>query len=542
MFIFSDTLATLAAALLPFFVIMPVLMAVFMYITSTLSVARWVAITSQALAIIPSLLLLITAMEQPVIVRVGGYDGFLGIVLRADPLAALMVLLTSVIFFAVGVSTMHSPLAKENKLYMFLFFLLQGALMGLFLTRDFFNIFVLVEVTTVVLTIMLMYDRGKRNLFAGMTFIMVNIVVMQFYLFGLGYLYMVVGVLDMEAAAAVIETLPREQLLLPYALIMTSIASKCSLLPMMTWLPKIQALTGARFTIAALMSGLQIKSGIYMFIRVQDVFGWPTEDFFMAAGILTAAAGIVLALAQKDIRLMLAYSTIAQVGLIITGLTLQGPYSTDGAVMHIVNHALFKAALFLCASQLAYAYRTTDITKMRGLWRAAPVLGVANALAVAGFVGAPLMNGSISKYFLMAGTGGWLEIVLIAINLGTLLVFAKYCAVFFGKPAEGLRRADNLRVGVALVLGVGCLALGVGGVAAFRFLFDPFATFSMASYIEKAVIFAVSAAVAALAYKFVISRAGFLAPLSRLSVSFATIIVSIGCFFAVLLAYVSWVM
>jgi hypothetical protein len=149
------------------------------------------------------------------------------------------------------------------------------------------------------------------------------------------------------------------------------------------------------------------------------------------------------------------------------------------------------------------------------------------------------MNGSISKYFLMAGTGGIVEIILIIINLGTLLVFAKYCAMFFGKQDGELRRPDTLRVSVGLLLGVACVALGVGGVWTFRLLFDTQAAFSLAGYMEKVIIFAASAAVAVLAYRFIISRPGFLAPLSRLSVSFSAIIASIGAFFAILLVYVA---
>jgi multicomponent Na+:H+ antiporter subunit D len=526
--------------LLPFFVIAPVLMSVFLYVASSVQASRWAAIIAQGLAIIPAFMLLLTAYEAPVIVNVGGYDALLGIVLRADSMAALFVLLTSVIFFAVGAFTMHGQLQAENKLFMFLFYLLQGALMGLFLTRDFFNVFVLVEVATVVLTIMLMYDRGKRNLYAGMIFIMVNIVVMQFYLFGLGYLYMVLGVLDMEAARIAVYYADDAALHLPFALIMTSIASKMSLLPMLTWLPKIRALTGARFTIAALMSALHIKSGIYMFIRVQDVFGWVATDFFLVVGIVTAVAGVVLALAQRDIRLMLAYSTIAQVGLITVGLVLGGPYSHDGAVFHIINHALFKAALFMCASQICYIYGTTDITKMRGLIKASPVLAAANAIAVAGIIGAPLINGSISKYFLSAGAPLHMEWIINVINLGTILVFCKYCAMFTGADTHRAdRKPDGLRVGVGILLGAACIALGVGGVYAFRFLFDVGAAFSVAGYLQKTAVWAGSVVVGIVLYRYVIVNNRALAAIKKWDASFSAIIVSIGVFFALLMVHVT---
>jgi multicomponent Na+:H+ antiporter subunit D len=266
--------------ILPFFVIVPVILAVFLYIFFSAKLARVLAILLQAGFLVPALFLLSEPRYYELIGTVGEFESLLGITLRADNLAAVFIFLTVVIFLALGIYTLQTPYDKSKRLYLFLVFLLQGALIGLFLTRDFFNIFVLVEVSTVVVTILLMYDNKRRNLFAGMTFIMVNIVVMQFYLFGLGYLYMITGVMDMEAAAVVLAEMDTRELALPFALIMTSIASKCSLLPMLTWLPKVNSFTGSRFTIAAIMSGLHIKSGVYLFIRFQDVFGGLASEFF----------------------------------------------------------------------------------------------------------------------------------------------------------------------------------------------------------------------------------------------------------------------
>jgi len=531
------------AQALPFFVIVPVFIAVFLYVFFTLRVARFIALVVQGLFLIPATMLLLASRTGEVITSVGDYDGFLGIILRADEIAAVFVLLTVLVFLIVGIYTLNTPYDRTKRLYLFLIFLLQGALIGLFITRDVFNVFVLVEVSTVVVTILLMYDRTRRNMFAGMTFLMVNIIVMQLYLFGIGYLYLVTGVMDMSAAATVIAGMDNSQIVLPYALIMTAIASKCSLLPMLTWLPKLNSLTGSRFTIAAILSGIQIKSGIYLFIRFQDMFGGIGQDFFLYIGVLTAVVGVILALAQTEVRLLLAYSTIAQVGLIIVGLSIGDAYSRVGSLFHIVNHSLFKVALFLCASQITYIYYTKDISRIRGAFKKTPVVAFANILAILGIVGAPLFNGSISKYFLMYGASGPLEWMIIFINLGTILVFVKYSAIFFGKPTGKVRtgedsKTDLYRLTVVLGLGLVCVIFGVFGVQVMQFLFNMQVSLSFAGYMEKTLIFAISVAVGYGIYRLFLSGKKFLHPLNGFSLSFQKICISIGVFFAVIVVYV----
>ena len=528
------------ALILPFFSIIPVIIAVFLYVFAGLKNARITAVVAQTAFVVLAFFLLVAVRDGEISTSIGGYEGFLGIILRVDSLAAVFILLTVVIFLAVVIYNLRSEYDHTGRLYWFLLFILEGTLIGLFLTRDFFNIFVLMEVSTVVVVILLMYDRKRRNLFAGMTFVMINLVVMQFYLFGLGYLYMIAGVMDMEAAAVVIATMDTGDLVLPYALIMTSIAAKCSLLPLLTWLPKVNSLTGSRFTIAAIMSGLHIKSGVYLFIRFNAVFGGMASEFFLAIGIITAIAGIVLALAQKDIRLMLAYSTIAQVGMIIAGLSLNNDYSHVGALMHVVNHALFKVSLFLAAGMISYLYKTKDITKIRGLLRVSPPIAIANILAILGIIGAPLFNGSVSKFYLMHGASGALEWVFYGIGLGTILVFVRYAAILFDRPKGELREVtpDWCRQSVALGLGAACLVLGPFGVMAARFLLNRPISFDIWGYLEKSLVFFVSFGIGLLINRRWSSKKDFLLPLRRVELRFKFMCLSIGVFFAILLVFV----
>ncbi|MCL2592475.1 MAG: hypothetical protein FWD82_03825, partial [Defluviitaleaceae bacterium] len=302
--------------MLTFLVIIPILIAVFLFAFHLKKTVRIIAMLAQAAFVAFAFNLFLTTRYEPRTTFVGNYYGTLGIILRADNLAAIFILLTTVIFLVVGFYSLNE---RNSRTFWFLLFVLEASLIGLFLSQDFFNVFVLVEVGTVVATVLLMYDRKRRDNFSGMLFLMVNIVAMQFYLLGLGYIYKITGALDMNVAAQVLRETDTQQLILPYALIMTSIAVKCSLLPTLTWLPKVNSMTGARSSIAAIMSGLQIKGGIYLFIRMHSIFDefvsqTIASELFLIIGIITAISGIILALSQTNIKLILAYSTIAQVG------------------------------------------------------------------------------------------------------------------------------------------------------------------------------------------------------------------------------------
>ncbi|MCL2874042.1 MAG: hypothetical protein FWE29_03825 [Defluviitaleaceae bacterium] len=518
--------------MLTYFVIIPVLISVFLFVFSGARSARIIAALFQSALVAFTFYLFMISRYETVYTVVGEFDGFLGIILRADNLAAVFTLLCTFIFLLV---TLYSINERNSRTFWFLLFLLEASLIGLFLTRDFFNTFVLVEVGTVVVTILLMYDRERRNMLPGMTFLMINIIVMQLYLFGMGYLYMLTGTLDMYGVKYAISGIDRSNLILPYALIMTAIASKCSLLPLVTWLPKVNSMPGARSSIAALMSGLHVKSGVYMFIRFQEVFEpIAAQEFFMIIGIITGIAGVVLSLAQKDIKLILAYSTIAQIGLIMIGLNMDYEYAFYGSLFHIVNHAIFKTSLFMCTSMVIMRYRTKNIDEIRGLWNTNRTVAIATILAIFGIVGMPLFNGSVSKYFMMGGVDGLLEWTMIIINLGTILICLKYSAMFFGKPNRELREVttDWCRQTAVMLFGIVCFVLGIFGEAFKNFAFNLEMHVDALGYLEKVGVFAASLVAGLLITKFVLRDGKILSSLRNLDMKFTTICASLGLFFA----------
>ena len=525
--------------MLPFFVIIPVLIAVFLFVFSTNKAARVLAILFQSLFVIFSFYLFLTTRHEEMITFVGSYDDVLGIILRANNQASVFILLTAIIFLIVAI---YSYNEEGVRTFWFLLFILEAVLVGLFLTRDLFNIFVLVEVSTVVVTVLIMYYRGRRLMFAGMRYFMLSIVAMQFYLFGIGYIYMLVGAFDTTYVANAVAYLDREALVLPYALIMTGMAFKCAIIPFHSFVPKVKLYPAAPSAVVAILSGVQIKTNVFLFLQFQYVFGdFAAEQFFLVIGITTSLIGVFMAICQTDIKMILAYHTVSQVGLIFIGLSAGTEYAMLGGLFHVISHGIFKSALFLSAGIIFHAYGTRNVYKIKGVLKRLPAVGAVTIAAVLGITGAPFFIGSISKYFLSADVNWFVEWSIIIISLGTIISFTKYSSMLFGKPSEATGDApvpDKWRVAPSLVLGAMCLLGGIFGQPLVRFLFVTNATIDVLGYAQKALIFFISAGVGFLIYKYLVKGNALLKRIGEMDLGFKSACASMGVFFGVLVVVI----
>jgi len=259
------------------------------------------------------------------------------------------------------------------------------------------------------------------------------------------------------------------------------------------------------------------------------------SQVFLAVGAVTALFGVVLAVSQSNIKQMLAYSTIAQVGLILIGLNLDGAYAFFGSVYHMIGHAIAKAALFLSAGLVISVYGTGNVAEIRGVLRRMPIVGVGIILAILGITGVPFFSGNISKYFMMADVNFPLFALMVLINLGTIVVFIKYAQILFGKPPQekAPQAIDGFKQASVLFVSVLCLAGGVFGQVAMRLLFGVDLSLSFAGFLEKTLILAVSWVVGFFIVRYLIPR--YREPLyrlGRLDLNFRKICISIGGFFA----------
>ncbi len=475
-------------------------------------------------------------------------DWPLGIAIRlvADSISAPLALLTA-LFFA-GAFLFSTRAGYLDKTFLFLFTTLESALLGVFLSGDLFNVYVLIELGMLIVAILIMYQQDRQSVYDAMLYLMINFIAMAFMLLGIGYLYRLTGVLDFGLLA---ERLPqlgggqRGAVAVPYALILTALAVKSALFPLFSWLPRAHGAPSAPAVVSAVLSGVQVKAGVYLLIRMTAVFG-PTIDvrpFFMALGMITAIVGFLLAIAQKDIKLILAYHTVSQIGLIVMGLFMGTEIAYWGGLYHMVNHALFKGLLFLTAGVIIERYGSRSCLEIRGVLRRMPAIGIATLAGVLGITGAPLFNGSISKYFIQQGLQGDLAGVgLFLINLGTTVSFVKYVLILFGSPRgmpPGRVRepVDPWVALVALVFGFACLAGGLFGGHAVALVFGRRYAVAGALAPGKLLAFAGTLLLAVGLYRGLVCRAGaFFAELRAYKLSFNQITVCLTLFFLALLA------
>ena len=523
--------------MLSYLILLPLLIAIFLFLFYTASVGKPLAILAQIAMVYLSVYFFLQARLSPVYEAIGDFSPVhLGINLIMDNVSGAFVVLTTFIFLALSVFSYHE---KQSKLFWLLMYIWQSVVISLFLTRDFFNIFVLMEVSTVVIVIMIMYNRHSRSMYDGIMYLMANIISVQFFLFGMAYMYMLTGTLDVDVMAQRAAYIDPDQLVLPFALMIAGMGFKATLVPFGSWLPKVRAIPRAPAPVAALLSAMQAKGILFVIMHIHAVFPMlGLEPYFIAIGVITALGGIAMALGQKDIKLMLAYSSIAQVGLIVVGLNLGGTYSFIGSLYHMINHVLFKVALFLGASMVIEVYGTRDITKISGLFKKNPLLAVLNIVPVVSIMGAPLFNGSMSKYFLMAhlGTGDPLFWVISLINLGTILVFVRYSTMFFGAIPAGTFNVPMpfTKTSTLLALGALCLGFGVFATDVIYLLFNEHVVLSAVGYTEKSIVFAISLAIAIVAYKQVITRTSVFANIGKIDFTLKNLALSIGIFFVII--------
>lgn len=497
-----------------------------------------VTLTGEGAALTACLLIFLQCKDSPITLSLGGWNPPVGIVLHADEFASVMILLTTFLFLMLTI--FENKQKSANKIFHMLFLILEGLLCGIFLLDDLFSIFVLIEVSTIIVALLIMFNRGSRSMYDGLIYLLISIFSATFLLFGLALLYKQTGTFSLSLLGEILQNVQNTQsLYLPYALILTAICLKAALMPLFSWLPKAHATPGSPSVVSAMLSGLYVKSGIYLFIRCQNAFSViDTQSFFLIAGIVTAVIGFVLAIAQSDIKLILSYHTVSQLGLIMIAINMGDEIAMWGGLFHVVNHAIFKTMLFLGAGEIIHEYKTRNIYEMKGVAKRMPYISAAMIAAILGITGAPLFNGSISKYMISHGTSNMVgEMALIIISMGTIISFLKLSQIFFGGNNKTRVKISLNRTLVCVILGSICLVFGLLGAPIINLLFGVSVEIDVAGYLTKSLIFFSSVAAAWLIYRYLVKGRKLWNHIRKFDLGFNTIALSVVLFFGVLTAY-----
>jgi len=256
-----------------------------------------------------------------------------------------------------------------------------------------------------------------------------------------------------------------------FILLLLGFFVKMAAFPLHTWLP--DAHSEAPTPISAMLSGVMIKCGAYGIGRILlSIFGQgmiQASDYLLTLGIITIIYGGLMALAQTDIKRLLAYSSISQMGYIIFGFGTVSTLGIMGSLLHIVNHAICKSLLFMCAGSIIHQTGTRNIRKMSGLITKMPITGVSCLIGVFSLVGTPPLNAFWSEWMIFAGGLASGKIIFAFIGVASTLITASYLLwfawkVFFGSVPKGMSdvKESPIQLLIPIVaLAVACTVLGI---------------------------------------------------------------------------------
>ena len=367
---------------------------------------------------------------------VGAWTPPWGIELLVDPLSALMLLLISAVSFIAtfaAVPCVKRDLEDRQHIFFTLYLILIAGLMGLVLTADAFNLYVMLEITSITTYGLIALGRGRAPL-SSFNYIIMGSVAASFYLLGVGYLYLLTGTLNMAHIATYLPALQGSAALATaLAFILVGLWIKMAFFPLHGWLPRAysDAPDGAGVLIAPLMT----KVTIYLMVRLMLTFqspAFPLISMDVRTLIVWAAAiGIIcassLALAQRNLKQMLTYIIVAEVGYMVGGAWLANDQGMTGTLLHIVNDALMTLCLFLAAIAIAYRTGSLHFDSLKGLYRRMPWTMAFFTIGAFSMIGVPPTCGFFSKWYLLLGgieAGQWqFVIALIFSSLVNAVLF-----------------------------------------------------------------------------------------------------------------------
>jgi multicomponent Na+:H+ antiporter subunit D len=363
----------------------------------------------------------------------GGWRPPWGIAYYVDHLSAFMALILSFFSLMAAIYSRRSidqELPGREPSFYCVFLLLITGLLGIVVTGDMFNLYVFLEIAS--LTAYALISVGEKGAaFAAFRYVIIGTIGACFYLLGVGYLYIVTGSLNMADLSRILPELHQSRVVLvAFGFLLIGIAIKMALFPLHIWLP--DAYTYAPSAVSSLVAPLMTKVGAYVMIRIMfGVFGpvfsfevVPTAALLTSVAALAILVGLIMALAQVDLKRMLAYILVAEVGYIALGVGLANRNGLTGAILHILNDAFMMACLFFAVGAVVYKTGARNIYQLKNLHRRMPY--TTGALVVAGLsvIGIPPLCGFFSKWYLILGAIDARQWIFVAVLLASSLLSA----------------------------------------------------------------------------------------------------------------------
>jgi len=360
-----------------------------------------------------------------------------GIEYRIDALGAFVLVLVAGMGAVVAPYMRRSAAAEVpgERLYLFytMYMLCLAGLLGIVATGDAFNLFVFLEIASLSTYVLIALGRDRRSLLSAFQYLIMGTIGATFYVIGVGLLYLMTGTLNIADMAArlpaVTETRP---LVAAAAFVTVGISLKLALFPLHFWLPN--AYTYAPSAVTAFLAATATKVSVYVLLRYFfTVFGAspafaevPFQEALLALSAIAIVTASLVAVYQPDMKRMLAYSSVAQIGYITLGIAIANQAGLTGAIVHLFNHGLTKGALFLLLGGVAMRAGRASFDRLAGLGRAMPLTSFGIVIGGLSLIGIPGTAGFVSKWYLVLGAIERGEWWLAALVVGSSLIAVAY--------------------------------------------------------------------------------------------------------------------
>ena len=380
----------------------------------------------------------------------GGWVAPWGIEYRVDTVNAFVLLLVSVIgtavLFYAPPSVADEVSGEQHYLFYAAYLLCLTGLLGITITGDAFNVFVFLEISSLSSYALIAMGQNRRALTASYQYLIMGTLGATFIVIGIGLMYMMTGTLNMADLA---ERLPASfetrTAMVAFAFLTVGMLIKLAMFPMHMWLPN--AYCYAPSVVTAFLAATATKVSIYVFLRFTFTV-WGTEFvfeklnldvFLVPLALIGIYVASIAAIYQTNVKRLLAYSSVAQIGYMMLGVGLVSVTGLTGGIVHLFNHALMKGALFLVVGCVVLRVGSAELADWKGLGRRMPVTMAAFVLGGLGLIGVPLTVGFISKWYLILAAleKGWWPVALLALISSLLAVIYVWRVVetaYFQKP------------------------------------------------------------------------------------------------------------
>ena len=447
--LFPDWILTHGPALV---VVLPLIMGVLVALlpsrTDIGQKLAWIItwLTSAACALIAFGLLMQVLQHGPIDYAMGGWQPPLGIGYHIDALNAPIMLLIALVAVLCTLYALPSVIAevepKKRAAFYAAFLISMAGLLGMVTTGDAFNVFVFLEVSSISTYVLVAMgaSRDRRALTSAFNYLMMGSIGATFFVIGIGFLYMQTGTLNMIDIARVLQDggVDSRVTQLAFAFIVIGFGLKLAMFPLHTWLPGAYAYAPSYIT--AFLAATATKAALYLLLRFTFTIFDPTWDFvaktlmivLAGMGILGMVGASLQAIFQNDIRRVLAYSSVAQVGYMLLGIGMATTLGLTAGYLHMINHAMMKGALFLAVGAFWYRFGITKVVDMRGLGKTMPWTMAGFTIAGLSLIGVPGTAGFVSKLALVraAAENGWWWAI------GVIVVTSILAIVYIGRLIE----------------------------------------------------------------------------------------------------------